>query len=367
MRQIYVTKPSLPPLEELIPYLEKIWNSRVLTNGGRFHQELEEELATYLGVPFVSLFTNATIGLMTSIQSLRLSGEVITPPFSFVATSHALLWNAITPVFVDVDRDTFNIQLDAVERAITPKTSAILAVHCYGNPCDVDSIDELARRYSLRVIYDAAHAFGVTCHCGSVLRHGDLSVLSFHATKTFNTFEGGAVVSQSIDQKKRIDYLKNFGFIGEERVIAAGINGKMSEFNAALGLLQLKYLGGYVYTRKALHSRYVSQLKNVEGIECPSADWEEGWNYSYFPIIVNDTYSLTRDELHILLRENGVFSRRYFWPLISTLSAYRDLHSSAPENLPNATWLAERVICLPIFESLEHEDVDFITGLLRNA
>lgn len=259
-RNIFVTKPTLPPLEEFIPYLREIWDSRILTNSGPFHTRLEEELCRHLGVEHISLFTNGTIALVSALQALRTTGEVITTPYSFVATSHALLWNGIKPVFVDVAENTLNLDPRRIEAAITPQTTAILPVHCYGHPCDVDAIQKIADNYNLEVIYDAAHAFGVQVQDGSILNYGDLSVLSFHATKVFNTFEGGAVVCRDAKSKTRVDNLKNFGHVGEVTVVESGINGKMSEFNAALGLLQLKYIDRALAGRKEIDSAYRARL-----------------------------------------------------------------------------------------------------------
>ena len=283
---IYVAQPALPPLEEFIPYLQQIWDSKILTNGGPFHQQLEKELCEYLGVEHICLFTNGTIALVTALQALRITGEVITTPYSFVATSHSLLWNGIKPVFVDIDPNTLNLDPARIEAAITPLTTAIMPVHCYGYPCDVDAIQKIADNYNLKVIYDAAHAFGVQCHCGSVLNHGDLSVLSFHATKVFNTFEGGAIVCPDAKTKVRIDQLKNFGHVGEVTVVAPGINGKMSEFNAALGLLQLKYIDQALARRKEIDTVYRERLKDVKGIHCLNDAGEKVANYAYFPILV---------------------------------------------------------------------------------
>ena len=349
----YVTRPSLPPLEEFIPYLEKIWESRVVTNGGRFHQELENALCKYLGVPYISLFTNGTIALVTALQALRITGEVITTPYSFVATSHALVWNNIRPVFVDIDKETLNIDPLKIEAAITPQTTAILAVHCYGRPCDVDAIQKIADTYNLKVIYDAAHAFGVRCHCGSLLNHGDLSILSFHATKVFNTFEGGAIVCQNAKAKQQIDYLKNFGIADEVTVVAPGINGKMSEFNAALGLLQLQYIDEFIQKRRIIFFKYQEFLASVIGVQCLSDDWLKGNNFSYFPILISDDYPISRDALYEHLRHSGIFVRRYFHPLISAMSMYRSLPSASFDNLPNGREAARRILCLPIYDDLD--------------
>jgi len=361
----FVNQPFLPPLGEFLPYLEQIWSNKLLTNGGPFHQQLEEKLCEYLGVEHIALFTNATIALVTALQSLRITGEVITTPYSFVATSHSLLWNGIKPVFVDIDPDSLNIDPKRIESAITPQTTAILAVHCYGHPCDVESIQKIADTYNLRVIYDAAHAFGVKCHCGSVLGHGDLSVLSFHATKVFNTFEGGAIICPDEKTKIRIDKLKNFGYDGETSVVATGINGKMSEFNAALGLLQLEYIDRAVKARKEIDFAYRNGLAGVEGIYCLSGTGEMVANYAYFPILINDEYTLDRDGLYEKMKENGVHPRRYFFPLISEFPMYRGLTSSHCANLPVATKAASQVLCLPIYPDLALGKVEEICNFIK--
>ena len=361
---IYVTRPYLPPLEEFIPYLREIWDTKILTNGGPFHVQLEKALCEYLGVKHIALFTNATIGLVTALQALRISGEVITTPYSFVATGHSLLWNSIKPVFVDVDPNTLNLDPARIEAAITPQTTAIMPVHCYGHPCDVDAIQKIADNYNLKVIYDAAHAFGVQCHCGSVLTHGDLSVLSFHATKVFNTFEGGAIICPDAKTKARIDQLKNFGHAGEVNVVAPGINGKMSEFNAALGLLQLKHIDEALARRKVIDLAYRERLRDVKGIHCLGDAGETRANYAYFPILVQPGYPLSRDELNQRLREKGIFPRRYFYPLISEFPMYRGLPSAHRDNLPVASAAAQQVLCLPIYPDLPLPAVDVITSLI---
>ena len=365
-KPIYVTQPFLPPLEEFMPYLEKIWENKILTNGGPFHRDLEQALCEYLGVKHIALFTNATIALITALQALRITGEVITTPFSFVATSHSLLWNGIKPVFVDVDPNTLNIDPAKIEAAITPQTTAIMPVHCYGHPCDVDAIQKIADTYNLKVIYDAAHAFGVDCHCGSVLNHGDLSVLSFHATKVFNTFEGGAIVCPDEKTKLRIDQLKNFGHAGEISVVAPGINGKMSEINAAFGLVQLKHIDDILAKRKAVDARYRENLKAVPGIHCLEGSDEKVANYAYFPILVKSEFRIERDQLNEVLKEKGIFPRRYFYPLISEFSMYRSLPSSSPGNLPCATQATKQVLCLPIYPDLELEVVDEICAVIAS-
>lgn len=364
---IYVTRPHLPPLEDFIPYLREIWDSHVLTNGGPFHAKFEQALCDYLGVSHLSLFTNATIGLLTSLQALRVSGEVITTPYSFVATAHSLLWNGLKPVFVDIDPVTLNLDPTRIEAAITPQTTAILAVHVYGHPCDTKAIERIADTYNLKVIYDAAHAFGVQYDDGSVLNHGDLSVLSFHATKVFNTFEGGAVVSPDAKTKQRIDHLKNFGFVDEVTVVAAGINGKMNEVSAAFGLLQLQSIDEALVRRGAIARRYRELLAGVPGIEPVGDSGEARPNNSYFPILVRKEYPLSRDALFALLRQNGIIARRYFYPLISDFPMYRGLPSAARANLPVASQVANEVMCLPIYPDLAMDDVDRIVSLIRQA
>ncbi len=362
---IYVTRPDLPSLEEFIPYLREIWNTKVLTNGGPFHQQLEQKLCEYLGVKHIALFTNGTIGLVTALQALRISGEVITTPYSFVATAHSLLWNGIKPVFVDIDPDTLNLDPRRIEAAITPQTTAIMPVHCYGHPCDVERIEAIADNYGLKVIYDAAHAFGVKCHCGSVLNHGDLSVLSFHATKVFTTFEGGAIICPDEKIRQRINHLKNFGFVDEVTVVAPGINGKMSEFNAALGLLQLKGVDQALAKRRAIDERYRAGLKHVRGIRCLQSSGEIHSNYSYFPILVQPDYPRNRDALYQKFRDDDIHVRRYFHPLISDFPMYRGLPSAAHNNLPVARRISEQVLCLPIYPGLRRDQVDRIVDVLQ--
>jgi dTDP-4-amino-4,6-dideoxygalactose transaminase len=363
-RPIYVTQPFLPPLEEFIPYLEQIWDSRWLTNGGPFHQQLESALCKHLGVAHIALFTNGTLALVTALQALRVTGEVITTPYSFVATSHSLLWNSIKPVFVDIESNTLNLDPKKIEAAITPQTTAIMPVHCYGHPCDVEAIQEIADNYNLKVIYDAAHAFGVQDAAGSILRHGDLSVLSFHATKVFNTFEGGAIICPDAKTKERIDHLKNFGHVGETTVVAPGINGKMSEINAAFGLLQLKYIDQAIARRKEVDKTYRERLKDVKGIHCLSNAGETTANYSYFPILVEADYPISRDDLYLKLKNHGIHPRRYFYPLISDFPMYRGLPSAHRENLPVATAKAQQILCLPIYPDLEMAVVDEITDFI---
>lgn len=362
---IFVTQPSLPPLDDLIPYLQEIWQNKILTNGGAFHQQLEKELCEYLGVKYISLFTNGTVALITALQALGIKGEVITTPYSFVATAHSLLWNGIKPVFVDVDPDSLNIDPKNIEEAITPQTTAIMPVHCYGRPCDVYAIQRIADTHNLKVIYDAAHAFGVKINNESVLNLGDLSVLSFHATKVFNTFEGGAIVSSSATTKQRIDHLKNFGFVDETTVVAAGINGKMSELNAAFGLLQLKHVDEALTRRKEIDAVYRSAFVDIKGLTCLSEAPHVKANYSYFPILVHPDFPLSRDELYQKLKEYNIYARRYFYPLISNFPMYSHLESAAPENLPVATQAAEQIICLPIYPALADADQQRVINLIH--
>jgi dTDP-4-amino-4,6-dideoxygalactose transaminase len=363
---IYVTQPALPPLAEFIPYLEEIWASKILTNGGPFHQQLEIALCKYLGVEHLALFSNGTLGLVTALQALRVTGEVITTPYSFVATAHSLLWNGIKPIFVDIHPDSLNLNSANIEAAITPQTTAIMPVHCYGHPCDVAEIQRIADNYNLKVIYDAAHAFGVQDSGGSILRHGDLSVLSFHATKVFNTFEGGAIICPDAKIKQRIDRLKNFGFIDETTVVAPGINGKMSEINAAFGLLQLSHVDEALAKRQSIATIYRSALQDVPGIRClPMADMHTA-NYSYFPILVEENYPASRDALYKKLRDNNIFSRRYFYPLISEFPMYKGITSANPKNLPIATNAAQRILCLPIYPALSTQDKQRVVDMISN-
>lgn len=363
---IYVTQPALPALADFVAYLEKIWDNKILTNGGPFHQQLEAELAAYLGVRHISLFANGTLALITAMQALRVTGEVITTPYSFVATAHSLLWNQLQPVFVDIDPVTLNLDPAQLEAAITPQTTAIMPVHCYGNPCDVERIQRIADVYGLKVIYDAAHAFGVRTGNRSLLDHGDLSVLSLHATKVFNTFEGGAIVSPDLRTKQRIDYLKNFGFADEVTVVAPGINGKMNEVSAALGLLQLKSIDTLLAQRAAVAGRYREVLGSVPGISMLQYPADLTCNNSYFPIFVEAPYPLARDALYQRLRDHGIFSRRYFFPLISNFPMYRGMPSAARANLPVANRVADQVLCLPIYPDLPLEEVERIASLIAH-
>lgn len=365
--RIYVTRPSLPSLEEFIPYLDSIWHSRNLTNGGRFHAEFERKLADYLGVDYLSVFVNGTVALMAALRVLRISGEVITTPYSFVATSHSLLWNDVVPVFVDIDKRSFNIDPKKIETAITDKTSAIMPVHCYGNPCAVEKIQEIADRHGLKVIYDAAHAFGVNYKGESLLNFGDLSILSFHATKVFNTFEGGAIICKNERLKKDIDFIKNFGFADEVTVVSSGMNGKMNEFQAALGVLQLKHIDGYMSMRQKVDRAYRDGLAGVKGVSIPDFDVLATRNFSYFPVLIGDDYPLGRDDLYRKLRSNNVYVRRYFYPLISDFSMYKSLPSACPDNLRTAHDVADRIICLPIYPDLPMEDVEFIVSVIKEG
>lgn len=365
--KIYVTQPTLPPIDEFVKFLEDIWESKWITNNGKFHKELETKLAEYLGVPYISLFSNGTMALITALQTLKITGEVITTPFSFVATTHALWWNNIKPVFADIEPKYFNLDPDKVEAAITQRTTAIMPVHVYGNPCDVEKFEKLAEIYGLKLIYDAAHAFGVKKKGNSILNYGDLSILSFHATKVFNTIEGGAIICHDYNTKKRIDFLKNFGFDGETIVIAPGINAKMNEVIAAYGLLQLKTIDRDIEQRKVITEIYQNNLANTKGISLINEIEGIAHNYSYFPITVHKSeFGNTRDELYNELKNNNIFARRYFYPLISQFPTYRNLPSAEPNNLPNATRISDEVICLPIYSDLNPNDVVKICKIINN-
>lgn len=362
---ITVTSPLLPGLEEFNEVLKEIWASKWITNNGRFHKLLEKELAAYLRVPYISLFTNGTLPLITALQALRISGEVITTPYSFVATTHSLWWNGIKPVFVDIDPRTGNIDPNKIEAAITPKTTAIMPVHVYGKPCDTQRIQEIADKYGLKVIYDAAHAFGVETNGESILNAGDMSTLSFHATKVYNTIEGGALVMHDETTKKRIDYLKNFGFAGETEIVAPGINSKMDEMRAAYGLLNLKQVDVAIEARHQVAIKYRNALRNVSGISFFDDMPGVKHNYSYFPIFINaDEYGIARDELYFKMKEQNVMGRRYFYPLISTFTTYRGLPSAVPENLPEAHKMADSVICLPMHHALSEKAVERIINCI---
>ena len=362
---ITVTSPLLPNLDDFNEMLKQIWASKWITNNGSFHRQLEKELAAYLKVPYISLFTNGTLPLITALQALRITGEVITTPYSFVATTHALWWNGIKPVFVDIDPTTGNIDPDKIEAAITPKTTAIMPVHVYGKPCDTKRIQEIADQYGLKVIYDAAHAFGVEVDGESILNAGDLSTLSFHATKVYNTVEGGAMVMHDEKMKKRIDYLKNFGFANETTVVGPGINSKMDEVRSAYGLLNLKQVDAAIEARHQVAIKYREALRNVEGITFFDDMPGVRHNYSYFPIFVDEKkYCMTRDELYFKMKEQNVLGRRYFYPLISEFTTYRGLDSARPDNLPNAHKMANSVICLPMHHALNNEDVERILKVI---
>lgn len=367
VRPLYVTQPDLPPLDEFIPLLERIWASRQLTNGGPFHVELEAALGEYLGVEHVSLFANGTLALLTALQALQITGEVITTPFSFVATTHSLLWNKIRPVFSDIDPVTCNLDPARIESAITPQTTAILPVHCYGRPCNVEAIQRIADTYGLMVIYDAAHAFGVKHHSKSILRFGNLSVLSFHATKVFTTFEGGAVICPDAKTKERIDRLKNFGFVDEVTVVAPGINGKMNEVQAALGVLQLKQVDRALAARGLIDERYRRELIGIPGIRCLRRSADTFSNYAYFPIFVGADFALSRDGLYDRMRQSGIYCRRYFYPLISDMPMYRGLASASVDNLRAAKQIAAEVLCLPIYPELSPGDQSRVIDVLRAA
>ena len=363
---ITVTSPLLPSLEEFVPMLRDIWDRKWLTNNGHYHRELERALCEYLKVPYVSLFTNGTLPLMCALQALRVTGEVITTPYSFVATTHALWWNGIKPVFVDIDPETCNLDPDKIEAAITPRTTAIMPVHVYGKPCDTARIQAVADKYGLKVIYDAAHAFGVEVDGKSILEAGDMSTLSFHATKVYNTVEGGALVCHDERTKQRIDYLKNFGFAGETTVIAPGINGKMDEVRSAYGLLNLRQVDAAIAARRRVAVRYREALRGVPGLRVMEDMPGVRHNYSYFPVFVDAAaYGMTRDELYFRMKEHGVLGRRYFYPLITDFSTYRGLESARPENLPVATRVADSVICLPMYHDLTDGDVDRVIGLIK--
>ncbi|MFT0327342.1 DegT/DnrJ/EryC1/StrS family aminotransferase [Bacteroides thetaiotaomicron] len=365
-KPIYVTSPLLPSLEDFTFLLKEIWESKMLTNNGNFHQKLEEELAKYLKVPYLSLFTNGTLPLITALQAMRITGEVITTPFSFVATTHSLWWNGIKPVFVDIEPETCKLDPSKIEAAITPRTTAIMPVHVYGKPCKTKEIQEIANKYGLKVIYDAAHAFGVEINGESILNFGDMATLSFHATKVYNTLEGGALVVHDEQTKKRIDYLKNFGFASETEVVAPGINSKVDEVRAAYGLLNLKQVDHAINSRRKVAIRYRDELQGVKGITFFNDIPGVRHNYSYFPIFINaEEYGMTRDELYFKMKEYNVFGRRYFYPLISTFSTYRGLDSANPDNLPVATQMSNNVICLPMHHALSENEVEYILQIIK--
>ena len=363
---IPVTSPLLPDLDEFHGMLKEIWKSKWITNNGNFHKQLEKELAEYLKVPYLSLFTNGTLPLITALQALHITGEVITTPYSFVATTHALWWNGIKPVFVDIDLATGNMDPEKIEAAITPRTTAIMPVHVYGKPCNTEAIQEIADKYGLKIIYDAAHAFGVEVNGKSLLNAGDMSTLSFHATKVYNTIEGGALVMHDEKMKKRIDYLKNFGFADEITVVGPGINSKMDEIRAAYGLLNLRQVDAAIEARHQVAVKYREELRNVEGISFFDDMAGVKHNYSYFPIFVEaKKYGMTRDELYSKMKEQNVLGRRYFYPLISTFSTYRGLDSASPSNLPNAHKMANSVICLPMYHNLKESEIEKVINIIR--
>ncbi len=365
-KQITVTSPLLPDLDEFNALLKEIWASKWITNNGQFHKRLEKELAEYLKVPYISLFTNGTLPLITALQALRINGEVITTPYSFVATTHSLWWNGIKPVFVDVDPSNSGLDPNKIEAAITPKTTAIMPVHCYGKPCDTKAIQEIADKYGLKVIYDAAHAFGVEVDGESILNAGDMSTLSFHATKVYNTIEGGALVCHDEKTKQRIDYLKNFGFAGETTVVAPGINSKMDEMRAAYGILNLRQVDAAIAARQKVANRYREALRDVDGVTFFDDMPGVRHNYSYFPIFIDaERFGKTRDELYFEMKEANVLGRRYFYPLISEFSTYRGLPSATRENLPEAYKLADTVLCLPMHHALSEEDVQRVIDCIK--
>ncbi len=362
---IYVTQPVLPELEDFIPYLEQIWKNKILTNGGPLHQQLEKELCEYLGVPFISLFNNGTIALVTALQALDLreGSEVITTPYTFVATAHSIVWNKLKPVFVDIDPETLNIDPEKVEQAITANTVAIMPVHCYGIPCDVNQLQKLADQHNLKLIYDAAHAFGVKHQGQSLLNYGDMSVISFHATKVFNTFEGGAIVCHSAEAKQRIDRLKNFGIVNETTINDVSLNGKLSEVHAALGLLQLKTIDQTLHARQQIDQKYRELLAGVDGVSCIQRRATEADNYSYFPIVISQPYPLSRDELFEKLKEHEIFARKYFYPLMTELNVYKSFGSDTP----NAKKISESVLCLPMYSALDIKQCQFIIDIIKDV
>ena len=364
---LFVTKPFLPPLKELEPYLAEIWSSGQVTNCGKFHRELEDALCQHLHVPHLSLVNNGTIALMIALRALNLEGEVITTPYTFAATAQALEWNDLEPVFVDIDRETYNIDPSQIESAITAKTTAILAVHVYGRPCNIEAIQDIADRHGLRVIYDAAHAFGVDCDCGELLRAGDMSVLSFHATKVFNTFEGGAIISSCHETKVSVDRIKNFGFLNDAVIDSRGINGKMNEIQAAMGLVQLKYVSYVISNRHRVDTYYREALSGLQHIRIPSAPHVKQHNFSYFPIEITSNSSLSRDDVFNALAVAGVKTRKYFYPLVSNFAPYASLPSAHQSNLPIANHVSNKVICLPMYPELTEEDLERVVDALKKA
>ncbi len=367
LERINVTSPLLPQLKDFIPYLEDIWDRKWITNNGHYHQKLEKALCDYLKIDYISLYTNGTLPLITALQALRITGEVITTPYSFCATTHSIWWNGIKPIFVDIDLKNCNIDPEKIEAAITPRTTAIMPVHCYGMPCDVEAIEEIASKYGLSVIYDAAHAFGVEYKGKSILEYGDMSTLSFHATKVYNTVEGGALVTHDAKAKKRIDFLKNFGFADEVTIVAPGINGKMDEVRSAYGLLNLKQVDEAIALRKKIVEAYCDGLKNISGIRyLDYSDKAIKHNYAYFPIFIDaEKYGLSRDKLYEKLKEQNIYGRRYFYPLISNMTTYKGYDSAHPDNLPVANKLADEVLCLPIYKDLKLSEVEEIVSLIK--
>ena len=365
-KKITVTSPLLPDLNDFKTMLDDIWKRKWLTNNGHYHEELEKALANYLGVKYISLFTNGTLPLITALQAMRITGEIITTPYSFVATTHSIWWNGLKPVFVDVDESTGNINPEKIEAAITPHTTAIMPVHVYGTPCNTERIQEIADIYGLKIIYDAAHAFGVRINGESVLKAGDMSTLSFHATKVYNTIEGGALICHDEATKKRIDYLKNFGFADETTVVAPGINSKMDEIRSAYGLLNLKQVDSAIEKRKDIANKYRAALKDIAGIRFLPDIEGVRHNYAYFPIFISEEYGVSRDNLYALLQKHNIYGRRYFYPLISTFSAYKGLDSANPANLPVAHKLANQVLCLPMFATLDDEGVNRVIEIITN-
>jgi dTDP-4-amino-4,6-dideoxy-D-glucose transaminase len=364
---LYVTKPFLPPLDDLMPSFRQIWDSRELTNGGPFHQALEGALADYLGVPHVCLFANATIALVTALQCLRITGEVITTPYSFVATAHSLLWNGVEPVFVDIEPGSLAIDPARVESAITPRTTAIMPVHVYGRPAEVDALKRIADTYGLKLIYDAAHAFGARYRGRALAEYGDMSILSFHATKVFNTFEGGAIVCHDAQTKQRVDYLKNFGFADEVTVVASGINGKMCELQAAIGLKQLEYVEACITARREIAARYDRAFSGVPGVSLLKVVESHDANFSYYPIFIGPAFRCGRDDLYRRLKAAGIHGRRYFYPLLSDFPMYRGRPSADPSRLPVARAVSDSVICLPIYPELSAEDQQRVIDCVRDA
>jgi dTDP-4-amino-4,6-dideoxygalactose transaminase len=367
-KTIYVTQPALPPLEEFVESLKVIWHNRILTNNGPFHQQLEQELSDYLGVKHLSLFNNGTMALLTAMQALEISGEVITTPYSFVATTHSLWWNNIKPVFTDIEANTCNLDPAMIEAAITPQTTAILPVHVYGNPCDVAAIQAIADKHNLKVIYDACHTFNVRIGDQPVLHFGDLSVMSFHATKVFNTFEGGAIVSHSPEMKQRIDFLKNFGFADETTVVGPGINAKMNEVQAAMGLLQLKQIDTNIAQRKRIALQYREKLRGIPGLRLLEDMPDVQHCYSYFPVFVDESlYGMSRDRLYDKLKAHNIYGRRYFYPLISQFPTYQELDSALPGKLPVAETITQQVICLPLYPGLLDSEIQSICNILSSS